>query len=335
MTVTETARDFARIKIDALGIALWTIFIGVMAASLAFYQYLAAPTSTGGGGVERGALATSSTATQTAAGSAWVTLEVLIAIAFIAIILAYRRLPAPLQTTIKNTLKGAVVLYAGAYSYGLALESSTPYSRLYLILVAGVFAGNLVNELDVWWLVNNAIVIGLVILVSTAAGFAVGIPVIIIGLVGLTAYDHYFANRSTAMFLIGGWFVKTRFPVLFVWPKRWRVDWDALADAMSTYEHDDTEHEDNEPDEVSWGIGMADIMLPSAFAVVALASTNALSVAGLPLVVWGVIVGTSLGVFRLRYAFRERSGAGLPALATGSIGGYLVALAIVGVATVI
>lgn len=250
-------------------------------------------------------------------GAAWVIAEVVFAGGILAGVMVYRRAPKWVQAIIRDSLKAWGLIVVGVF---LAIETDSVAvlgGTLGLIVVL-----NAADQLDVWWLFNNALSVGIAIYLSVALAMTFDIYAMLIALVGLTVYDHVFANRKQWMFTMAETMIATKLPVLFIWPTRWRVNWDELVDSENgeTNEH------------VGWGIGTADLLLPSALAATVLTAPVGGLIAGgrLPAVL--VVLGAVVAAFRLRHEMlTQGSGAGLPAITAGSVGGLVVAQVVIAV----
>lgn len=131
------------------------------------------------------------------------------------------------------------------------------------------------------------------------------------GLVGLTAYDYWFADRQTWMADIAEWTVSRKLPLLVIAPTSFRLSWDELEEAATGDERD--------PDELlAFAIGTADLLLPAAFAV-------ALAESGAVLPFAGAVLGLLAACPRLSWKMHNGGGAGLPPITTGVFGGWAIA----------
>jgi presenilin-like A22 family membrane protease len=217
---------------------------------------------------------------------------------------AWRYLPEWLQESLSRAGRYAVAVTIGAY--GVATGS------FWVVVGAGVGAiltAAIADELDCWWLFNNALALGLAIYFAAGTGIVLGPVIIGVGLVGLAVYDYVFADRAEWMFSLAESAMRRKLPLLVVVPPTVQYDWDAFIDR----EHGD---------ESGWGIGMADLLLPAAFAVSLVDAGGLLAV--------GVTAGTLLACVRVSWKLEQGGGAGLPPLVTGALGGWAVA-AVVGV----
>jgi len=193
-----------------------------------------------------------------------------------------------------------------------------------------------VEEIGLWWVFNNILAFGLAIMGGAVLGIALNPIAIFVAFVLLTAYDHIFANQRNWMFSLAELIVKYRFPALFVIPAKLRFDWDDVFDTDDESE-EGAEDDDGEieSETVVWGIGTADLMIPAGFAGAVAVEAQPLSNASTVILV-GVIAGILIACARLRYELEHKgSGAGLPALAAGSLGGYIIMTSLVTVGQVI
>lgn len=293
------------ITLDSHAVLMALLFLAVQLGAVALAVYLdglgANPKPPGG--VEGAS-----------AGAAWVSVEVAFAVVLLAVAIAYKRAPEWLQTVLKWNAIVAGLLWLGSI-YG---TSGIPF-----ILVA-VTLWIVTDEFDVYWIINDLLGIFFAIYLGAGIALIFGVEALLVALVGFTIYDHYFANKRTWMFSMAELLLKIRLPVIVFVPEGWRLDWDEMIERLAEDEEDGAEDE-----LLSWGIGMADLMFPAGVAAaLAIAPTGGLFGGG-DLIVLGVIVGTVIACFRLRYEMINKgSGAGLPALAAGVFGGWLIALSL-------
>jgi Uncharacterized protein conserved in archaea len=229
------------------------------------------------------------------------------ALVLLGVILVYRRLPEQLQNAMKATVVMGIFMWLGSLSgqAGVLLPAAA--------IVLGFLWTLKVSEwLDIWWLFNNILAVSLAVAVGAMLPLLFGVWGLLVALAGLTVYDHFFANKREFMFDLAGALTSAHMPALFFKPPRLRYSWDNV---MS----EDVEQQDH-----AWGIGMADLALPAGFAAaVAIAEPGGLVTGGV-LAAAGVVVGTLVACFRLRYEMVTRgSGAGLPALTAGAVAGFL------------
>lgn len=262
------------------------------------------------------AFAGASTTEQAAAGGAWAIAEAIFAGVMIAIILAYRWLPAWVQEIIDKNVSLVLWMVIGA----LALETGQfwGYAAVAVTLVTLLISA---DKLDLWWVLNNALALGIAIAMAAWVGVVLSPWILAVGLVGLSVYDYVFADRENWMFTLGGAFVRWRMPVLFVVPTDWRVDWGELADAMAG------DMPEEEAPELGFGIGTADLMIPAAFVVSLVSAAPSVMQT---IIVSAAIAGILVACFRVSWKMVHRDGgAGLPPLTSGAIGGWAIGTIVV------
>lgn len=305
-------RDFTSVTVDRHGILLAALFVAVISASVAIV-----PTVQSSGSVDP-VLAGQSTTTAAAGGAAWAVAEAALALSLLGLIAVWRRLPEWLREALSDGIGWMAFMFVGASVYTIwGPEAFWNVAMGSVIFRVGIKA---LHHYDLFWLFMNAFAITVAIAIGAYGGVALPLPFLVVGLLGLSIYDHYFANERPWMFQLGASMVRKRLPVLIVVPSSWKLDWDELADAMESDADEDAKGA------LSWGIGMADIALPAMVAAGLVARSSPVAFAGLPLEVWGVVAGVVLACFRLRYVMEHRGGgAGLPALATGTLGGWAIA----------
>lgn len=248
-----------------------------------------------------------------AAGGLWVLAEVVFAGVALVGIVAYKRAPEWLQTIIKWDVLMAIFMYAGArWATDGSLGVMLP------VTIASFSLAYAADELGLWWVLNNLGALFLAILFGAFIGILFSVEALLVALVGLTLYDHLFANKREWMFTLAGAALRMRLPLLFLAPATWRFDWDEMVDASEDPEAD------GGIEDHGWGIGTADLLLPAAFAgAVAIAPGGYL--AGGTAAAVAVCAGILVACFRLRHRMERGSGAGLPALTTGAFGGLAIA----------
>lgn len=307
MPTVETPgwRRFTTVRVDWVALGLGGLFIVVIAGSLLLYPQLMAS------GTES-AVSGASTAEQAGGGLAWAIAEALFAGFLLALIFLFRRAPGWVRAVIGRTLPPAfwvvAALYTAATAGGTAALVGVP---------AAIAIVEAAKQHDVYWMLNNVLGLGIAIVGAAVIGIRFGPVVVGVGLVGLSIYDYWFADRKTWMFDLAEWMLRWKVPVMVIFPPTLRFEWSTFTEFATG----DKEQIDAEA-ETLHGIGVADLLLPAALAV-GVATTGG----GLP--VAGVVVGTLAACFRLSHKMHERSGAGLPALTTGAIGGWGIAVLIV------
>jgi len=316
--LNERLQLWSGLMFDRTALLLAVLLVGVTIGSVALVPYFQAPAETGGEPKVSQAdeLQGKSTAEKAAAGGGWAIAEAVFAGAVLVLALLWRRLPEWVQELVKDTIAySAFMLIGGIW----AIQG---HFNLGAALAIGGFVGySIIDEIGLWWVINNVLALGIAVLAGATAGIKLGIPFVLLGLVGLSLYDHYFANKQTWMFTLGGVMLTLRLPVLIVWPRDWTFDWDTLAEEMGEV--------DGEADDMlAGGIGMADLLLPAMFAAaIAAYPGEAATVAGWPVGLVGVIGGLTVAAFRLRWEMEHHgSGAGLPAITAGAVGGWVVML---------
>lgn len=302
MTRTAQLPEFARVQLDRRALALVGLFTVVIGLSLALVNTPAGPqTPSAASGM--------STTEQATTGAVWAIAEAAFAGVLLGAVLLWRRFPEWLQEALMDAAKFGVAMLIG----GVAFAAGVFYAAV-PVVVALVVLFKLSDTFDVYWLINDVLAIAVAVYVAVFAGVVLGPVILAVGFAGLSVYDYVFADRSSAMFQLGAWTVRRRLPALFIVPSSWRLDWMALAGAMEG-------DEDAPEDVIRFGIGMADLALPAAFAV-ALAHNGG----GLPLV--GAVAGILLACARVSAKMQTGGGAGLPPLASGALGGWALALGV-------
>lgn len=298
-------RRFVALQPDVRALALVVLFTTVLSASV-----MLAPTFQATPGVNT-VTDTASTGEQAAGGLGVSLLTVIEATILLGIIALFRRTPNWLQPVLRRTV--ATTFWVGMGLYG-AFIFGVPGG----LAAAGLayFIVHATDALGVYWVVNDAIAIGLAIYFGAAAGVIAGPVLLGVMLVGLSVYDHVFANRADWMFSLARATVRWRLPALVVLPVgTWRLPWTDLAE-FST---------DDEDAKVAHGIGTADLALPAAF-VAAVSIYTSAWVAGI------VAGGVLIACLHLSWSIEHRgSGAGMPPLTAGALGGWAVAVAAMGV----
>lgn len=305
-------RRFVQVKTDWRAVALALLFLVVISGALAIRPLLIAS------GTES-AVEGASSSQQAAVGAGWAIAEATFAGLLVGVILVWRKLPEWVQEIVTDAM-----MIAGYMMFGVfAAEQSSFWSAAALI-IGLVAVMNVADHFDVWWIANNLLALGLAIFVA-GVGIVLGPWVLAVGLIGLSLYDYWFADRESWMFTLGSGFLNWKVPVLFVIPKSIRLDWDELTEAMSG-----EEVEDEDQAEIGFGIGTADLALPAAF-VVALAGEISIGVStGIPIV--AVTAGILVACARVSWKMANRGGgAGLPPLTSGAIGGWVIGAVIVAV----
>lgn len=302
LTIDRAAVEMAALFAIVMGATAWlALNIGPEAAS-----EVGPPDAFGSG-----------TSGEATAAGAWALAEVAFAVSIIGGLFLYRRLPEWLQDLAKYNLV-----------FGLALVVGARYGYPIVPLFVGVFTTYMVaDHFGLWWIFNNIIALALAVVVGVALGLIFGVVGVGVALVGLTIYDHIFANKKKWMFALGKLAMELRLPLLIFRPDRMRVEWSEIIDTLQEAEAGE---EDDESDGTSWGIGTADFMLPAGFvAAVATAPSVVVTTFG-PLAVVVVIAGILVACARLRFEMLTKgSGAGLPALSAGAMVPYA-ALFVVG-----
>lgn len=293
-----TWRHYCRLRGDWRAVTLVGLFMVVIGGALALRPALLASGT-------QSAVSGSSTASQAGAGVAWAVGEALFAGALLGVLLLVRRAPEWCQAIGRRAILIGFWVFVGF----VAAPFVGAVGALALVLLAYISI-QVLDHVGVYWVVNDLLALAAAVYFGAFVGIILGPVIIALGLVGLTAYDYYFADRKAWMFSLAAWTVRWKLPALFVAPTAWRFDWADIVDV-----------DDPAEDDIGFGIGMADLLLPAAFAV-AVANTGG----GLPLA--GVIAGTLVACFRLSQKMHERSGAGLPALTTGALGGWALAVAV-------
>lgn len=293
-------RQYTHIQPDDRALVLVALFTFVIGGASLLYPWF---TSLGVQSVASG----HSTAEQAAGGIGWAVFEAAFAAMLLGLLVVWRRLPEWLRAELKKVFVIGGLMWIGA----AALANGLLWSGVGLLIGARLVF-RISKHYDVFWAVNDLLAIGLAIYIGASAGIVLGPVILGVGFVGLAIYDHIFADRQFWMFSIARWTVKIGLPLLIIIPEQWRLDWDQLADTM--------DGEGEAP--MGFGIGMADLALPAAFAV-------ALANSGATLPFAGAVAGVLIACARVSYKMEHGGGAGLPSLATGALAGWAIATVVV------
>lgn len=308
-TATSRFRNLTAVHADRWGLLLAALFLTVLAGSVYVATWLS------GAGVEP-AMGGTSGGEQAAAGAGWAIAEAIFAALLLGVILLYKRLPEWAQDVVKT----AVVVVPAMWLGVLAVQNGAFWPVA--LGVVGYYAiVKATDAYDVYWLWQNFEAVALAIVLGGAVGAVLPLPFLAVGIVGLTIYDHVFANENDWMFTLGGGMLRAKLPVVvFAFP-RLRVAWDDICDSLAADRDEETDDGVFEGTS-QFGIGTADLLLPAAFA-----SAVAVTGGGVTLPVLGVAAGVGVAALRLRWEMLNvGSGAGMPAIAGGVLGGYAVAL---------
>lgn len=308
-------QNYVSIETDYWAMLLALLFLSVIAGSLALVPWVNSM------GVEQ-AMGGSSAAEQAAAGGGWAIAEAIAAVIILGAIAAWRLLPEWAREIVKDNLTIGLWMLNGAGAYVADVFLPVMAAAIGLLTIAKTAV-----RFEVYWLLHNVFAVGVAILGAVLLGVTFPLPFLVIGLVGLTVYDHVFANQQDWMMKIGEGLLCAKLPVVvFAFPKL-RVDWDDLCDAIAD-EEEEKEQSEFFPDKKGFGIGTADLLLPAALAV-AVVKTIGTPVGGvIPAV--GLTIGVIIAAFRLRWELiNTGSGAGLPAITSGAFGGWAVGIMVV------
>lgn len=316
MGETRVSERFrSEFTLDRQASLLAVLFLAVQIPAVWLAQQLTAATTQPD--TPGGVTAADSTAAESAgAGIAWAGIEVAFAVGLLALIVVYRRLPEWLQETIKINVVLLIFLHLGGQ---WATAGVLPTGAALVVSILTVYKA--VSHYDVYWALNNLLAVSLAIATGAYIALIFGVWGLVVALVALTVYDHVFANKQGWMFTLADSLLRARLPVVVLKPHGWRLDWNAFVDGLGDDEDD--------PD-TSWAIGTADLALPAAFAA-AVATAPPGPLASGTLAAAGVVGGVTLACFRLRYEMLTKgSGAGLPALTAGALGGWAVMQVLIG-----
>lgn len=258
------------------------------------------------------------------AGAAWAIAEVFVAIGILVAAFVYRKLPEWAQELVVTNLGILVLMWFGANA------QSAGYFGVYAGSIVALYtAYKVTDEFGVYWALNNVFCVLFAIAGGLMLGMLFGVPGMILAIVGLTIYDHVFANQKKWMFTLGETILKARLPAIFIRPAAWRMQWDELLESFGMTDEDE---ESDDEDDGSWGLGTADLMIPAGFvAAVATAPAGVVATFG-PVALAAVAVGVLVACFRLRWEMETRgSGAGLPALSAGALVPYVAIVALAAV----
>lgn len=308
------------LAIDRHGVTIAGLLVTVAACASLLARWLVAPS--GGGADPSEGVAGAQASEQAALGGGYVFVVVASAVVVIAGIWLMGGLPTWLREILGDT--GRYVLFAllGAAS-AVTFGGLTAPFLWFTIGWAGLFVAlAVIDHVGLWWCLNNVLVVGLAVTMAAFVGVAFGAVFLAVALWGLTLYDEIAANRRSAMFTMADAFVRRKLPVVFVWPRTWRFEWDMLTDL------DDADVErDDRP--IRWGLGNGDLFLPAGLIAAVVAHEIGPVVSGVPILAVGMMGGLAVAGLRLGWELEHvGSGAGLPAISAGLVGGGVVALVV-------
>lgn len=248
-------------------------------------------------GVESVASGESSVA-QAGGGAAISIITVIEASLLLGVILLYNWFPGWFRPAVRRTARiafwGLLAVAGGQLAGGAG----------FAVVVGCYFIIQVFDQLDVYWLVNDVLGIGLAVYGAVAVAALTSPIVLGVALVGLSVYDHFFANEQPWMARLAGGAIRWKFPAMVIVPNRIRFKWSMLAD------------DDRENDFIHFGLGVGDLVIPAAFA-----ATVFHTIGGVPAV--GIAIGIAAACLRLGWAIEHTEEmAGLPSLTTGCLGGY-------------
>lgn len=299
------------LAVDGHGLAIATLLAGVALAAA-----LLAPELVGSGVEQAGEIGERSAGEQAAAGGLFSVYVVLVAALAVGLILLAKRLPVWVREMIADGAYYTLLILLG----GIAAVGVPHY---FIYVLAGYFALYValetIENVGLWWVMNNVLVVALAVVLAAFLGVVLGPYFVLVALLGLTVYDHWFANKRAYMFELASVQVRRKVPVLFVWPARWRFAWEDLA----------MDKDADRSGIIAWGLGLGDLLLAGMFVAALAVHWSGPAVGGLPLAAWGALVGLAVAGLRLRFEMTTAgSGAGMPAIAAGAIGGFVVFAAI-------
>lgn len=311
MSTPVNWKQYTSIEVDGRAFALVALFVVVIAGSLAIRPWMV------GSGVSPVA-SEATTSQQVAGGFGWALAEALFAGALLVFVLLWNRLPEWVRSILSSDLTLVLYMFLGAMAY-----SAGEFWTFALLAVVLYTVLKTADELDLWWMVNNVLVLGIAILGAAYLGVVLGVWILAAGLIGLSVYDYVFADRENWMFTLAESLLRWKIPVVFIVPKTLRLDWGGMLEPLE----DDVDLEEAEPS-IWFGLGTADLVLPAGF-VVAVANEITWSVAGWMLLA-AVIGGILLACYRIGWKLENASGgAGLPPLASGALASWALASVVV------
>lgn len=281
-------------QLDAAALVMLGLFAIVIPVAILGYDVATAA------GVES-VTSGESTSAQAGGGAAITAVAVIEASLLLGVIVLYNWFPGWFRPAVKQTVR---VAFWGL----LAVAGSQVAGGIgFAAVIAAYFAVQVTDQLGIYWLVNGVVGLGIASYGAVALAVLTSPIVLGVGLVGLTAYDHVFANERPWMGQLARGAIAWKLPMMIVLPNRPRFQWSLLAD------------NDVENDFLLFGLGLGDLVIPSAFVASVYHSVGTVAAAG-------VVAGIGLACFRLSWASKRRkSMAGLPALAAGCFAGFVIA----------
>lgn len=301
-------------KIDRYGVFLAVLLVGTTLGAAIVTDILFIDTVT-----DTDTITDRSTAEQAAAGGGLVIAEVILAVTILALVLLYRRIPAFLRELSRDVVKIGTLLAVGGYLAADVGGFTGQFLTVITVLLAVYVGYRVIDHVGLWWVVNNLMGIGFTIVAGAALGYVFGIWFLVVFLVGMSIYDHYFANKKRYMFELAVPLIRARLPVIIIYPTVWRLQWDQFIDSVTAIGDGE---EDDEDDWIVGGLGMADCLLPAGFAAALVAYAGGPAIGSLPLAAVGVVVAMGFCGFYLRASMdRNGSGAGMPPITTAAFVG--------------
>lgn len=304
---TRRVRSWFDVTVDRAALELVALFLAIQAGTVGAALWLDAnapeSATTAPGGVDG-----------PAAGAGFAILEVALAVSILGLLYALRYLPQKYRDIAKKAAGLCLILVAGA-----AFQAAEALGLGLVLTVTFYVAIKAIPWNRIWWVANDVLCVAVAIYVGAVLGLMLNEWAILTFIVGMTAYDIYFADKKKYMFQLADLALTYKLPVLFVRPANWRLEWDRVL-------------EDTDGDG-GWGIGSADLLIPAAFTAAVVTSSTLL----LPMLA-GVVVtgGVVLAALRIRHKMLSQgSGAGLPPILAGVGLAYVAVVAVSSVVGVV
>lgn len=221
----------------------------------------------------------------------------------------YRRLSERVRRALKWLVIGGAVVWL--VSDLLAAGRTTLAAGVvgFLALMAVLL------RVDLYWLLFNAVGLGLGIAVTTLLGHELGPSVVVPLLVVMLLYDLVAVDFSDLMGDIIKFSTGSGIPNYIVVPSRVRVDFGRVQEFLADVD------DEEKPDDIATVIGLGDFVFPGLLTVSASVAVDGVLV---PATALGSLLGACLAVGVMRAALQRRDGTlpALPWLNTGAILGF-------------